>query len=61
MLLYTSQFGQAQSNLVLIEEKYNQLDSVCYIDNIKDTIDRYSMHAFGELNDWELSTIYCFV
>ncbi|RNC63895.1 hypothetical protein [Proteiniphilum sp. X52] len=51
LIMLTFHFVKAQSHLTLIEEKYNQLDSVSYIDNIKDPIVRYSMHAFGQLSD----------
>lgn len=49
---------KAQSHLQLIEEKYNQLDSLKYLNNLKDAIIRSSLHAYGEPMDEEINREY---
>lgn len=48
LVVCTFQYMKAQPHLVLIEEKYNQLDSLWYLNNLKDAVIRSSIHAYGE-------------
>lgn len=48
LVVCTFHYMKAQPHLVLIEEKYNQLDSLWYLNNLKDAVIRSSIHAYGE-------------
>lgn len=60
LLFYTFQFVQvqAQSDLELIEEKYHQLDSLDYLNNLREAVVRSSIHAYGEPDFEEIDREY---